>query len=83
MFTIHKSKHHKKIPNISYSKAGMTVSQHSLVGLFLRISYALFMQEKSDEQLMYQYAKGDANAFDQLYSSLLTQLSKDSPHASA
>ena len=37
------------------------------LGALLRISYAPPMQEKTDEQLMQQYAKGDAKAFDQLY----------------
>ena len=40
---------------------------HPLAAL-VRISYASFMQEKTDEQLMQQYAKGDAKAFDELYS---------------
>ena len=39
---------------------------HPLAAL-VRISYASFMQEKTDEQLMQQYAKGNAKAFDQLY----------------
>ena len=38
------------------------------VGAFIRISYAPFMREQTDEQLMQQYAKGKAQAFDQLYS---------------
>jgi len=38
-----------------------------LLGALLRISYANFMPETTDEQLMQQYAKGDAKAFDQLY----------------
>jgi RNA polymerase sigma-70 factor (ECF subfamily) len=33
----------------------------------LNIGYAAFMRELTDEQLMQQYAKGDADAFDQLY----------------
>jgi len=37
------------------------------LGALTQISYALFMQEPSDEQLMQQYAKGNAGAFDQLY----------------
>lgn len=37
------------------------------LGAMALISYASFMQEKTDEQLMHQYAKGDAKAFDQLY----------------
>ena len=43
--------------------AGMT----AILAALIRISYASFMQEKTDEQLMQQYAKGDAKAFDQLY----------------
>ena len=38
-----------------------------LLGALLRISYPAPMQEKTDEQLMQQYAKGNAKAFDQLY----------------
>ncbi len=37
------------------------------LGAFFQIGYAAFMQEMSDEKLMHRYAKGDANAFDQLY----------------
>lgn len=37
------------------------------LGALLRISYAAFMRETTDEQLMQRYAKGDAQAFDQLY----------------
>ena len=37
------------------------------LGVLPRISYAAFMREKTDEQLMQQYAKGNAQAFDQLY----------------
>jgi len=33
----------------------------------LRISYAPYMQEPTDEQLMHSYANGNAKAFDQLY----------------
>ena len=33
----------------------------------IRIGYAAFMREISDEKLMQRYAKGDAKAFDQLY----------------
>ena len=38
-----------------------------LLGALIRISYAAFMREFTDEQLMQRYAKGDAKAFDQLY----------------
>ena len=38
-----------------------------LLGAIIRISYALCMREMTDEQLMQQYAKGDAKAFDELY----------------
>ena len=41
-------------------------SPNSLGALFC-ISYANFMRETTDEQLMQRYAKGDAQAFDQLY----------------
>jgi len=37
------------------------------LGALLRIGYAAFMREASDEKLMQRYAKGDAAAFDQLY----------------
>ncbi len=43
--------------------SGMTVP----LGALPLISYASFMQEKTDEQLMQQYAKGNAKAFDLLY----------------
>ncbi len=43
--------------------SGMTVP----LGALPLISYAAFMQEKTDEQLMQQYAKGNAKAFDLLY----------------
>jgi RNA polymerase sigma factor (sigma-70 family) len=45
---------------------GPTYSPISL-GALLRISYAAFMRETTDEQLMQRYANGDAPAFDQLY----------------
>lgn len=38
-----------------------------LLGASLRIGYAACMREYTDEQLMRRYAKGDAQAFDQLY----------------
>ena len=38
-----------------------------MLGVPHRISYAAFMRETTDEQLMQQYAKGNAQAFDQLY----------------
>jgi RNA polymerase sigma factor (sigma-70 family) len=38
----------------------------TLAALF-RISYAHYMQEPTDEQLMQSYANGSAKAFDQLY----------------
>ena len=37
------------------------------LGALALISYASFMLEKTDEQLMQQYAKGDTKAFDELY----------------
>jgi RNA polymerase sigma-70 factor (ECF subfamily) len=37
------------------------------LGALAQISYAAFMRETTDEQLMHRYAKGDAKAFDQLY----------------
>ena len=37
------------------------------LGASLRISYAAFMREMTDEKLMQRYARGDAKAFDQLY----------------
>jgi len=39
----------------------------SSLGVLVRISYALCMREIPDEQLMQQYANGNAKAFDQLY----------------
>jgi RNA polymerase sigma factor (sigma-70 family) len=38
----------------------------TLAAMF-RISYAPYMQEPTDEQLMHRYANGNAKAFDQLY----------------
>ena len=38
-----------------------------ILGAILRISYAPFMRETTDEQLMQRYANGDALAFDKLY----------------
>ena len=38
-----------------------------VLGVLHRIGYAAFMRETTDEQLMQQYAKGNAKAFDQLY----------------
>ena len=40
---------------------------HPPLGVLSRISYAAFMREMTDEQLMQQYAHGNAKAFDQLY----------------
>ncbi len=37
------------------------------LGALVQISYAAFMREVTDEQLMQQYLKGDVEAFDQLY----------------
>ncbi len=37
------------------------------LGATFRISYASAMPEMTDEQLMQQYARGDARAFDELY----------------
>jgi RNA polymerase sigma-70 factor (ECF subfamily) len=39
----------------------------NILGALARISYAALMREHTDEQLMQQYAKGNARAFDQLY----------------
>ncbi|MDH3901700.1 MAG: sigma-70 family RNA polymerase sigma factor [Xanthomonadales bacterium] len=49
-----------------YAKELLVNSQHAL-GDLIRIGYAAFMREISDEKLMQRYAKGDARAFDQLY----------------
>ena len=38
------------------------------LGVHPRIGYAASMRKSSDEQLMQQYASGDAESFDQLYS---------------
>ena len=37
------------------------------LGVLIRIGYAAFMRDFTDEQLMQRYANGDAKAFDQLY----------------
>jgi len=47
--------------------SAMTSSKTKSLGALVRISYAAFMREISDEKLMQQYAKGDAKAFDLLY----------------
>jgi RNA polymerase sigma-70 factor (ECF subfamily) len=39
-----------------------------ILGALFQIGYAAFMREISDEKLMQKYAKGDAKAFDLLYS---------------
>lgn len=39
-----------------------------MLGVNSRIGYAALMRETTDEQLMQQYANGDAKSFDQLYS---------------
>ena len=63
----------KWIPDICFATSGMTVPLGAnsgmtvLLGALLRISYPASMQEKTDEQLMQQYAKGDAKSFDRLY----------------
>ena len=44
-----------------------TINSRCTLGDLIRIGYAAFMREISDEKLMRQYAKGDAKAFDQLY----------------
>lgn len=38
-----------------------------VLGVLLQIGYATFMRQTTDEQLMRQYARGNAQAFDQLY----------------
>jgi len=50
---------HRENPGPTYSPI--------LLGALIRISYANFMLETTDEQLMQRYANGDAEAFDQLY----------------
>jgi len=39
-----------------------------VLGVITGIGYAALMRETTDEQLMQQYANGDAKSFDQLYS---------------
>jgi RNA polymerase sigma factor (sigma-70 family) len=43
------------------------IIQYFTLGAPLRIGYANWMREMSDEKLMQRYAKGDAQAFDHLY----------------
>ena len=43
------------------------ITQYFTLGAPLRIGYANWMREMSDEKLMQRYAKGDAQAFDHLY----------------
>ena len=45
----------------------LLVNSRDTLGDMIRIGYAAFMREISDEKLMQRYAKGDAKAFDQLY----------------
>ena len=45
----------------------ITINLKCTLGDLIRIGYAAFMREISDEKLMQRYAKGDAKAFDQLY----------------
>ena len=45
----------------------LLVNSLDTLGDMIRIGYAAFMREISDEKLMQRYAKGDAKAFDQLY----------------
>lgn len=45
----------------------IAVNSYRTLGDLIRISYAAVMREASDEKLMQRYAKGDAEAFDQLY----------------
>ena len=45
----------------------LLVNSSDTLGGMIRIGYAAFMREISDEKLMQRYAKGDAKAFDQLY----------------
>ena len=61
-----------EIPDICCANSGMTLQilwpvERVPLGAFVRIGYAAFMRQASDEQLMHRYAKGDARAFDQLY----------------
>jgi RNA polymerase sigma factor (sigma-70 family) len=59
-----RSKYPARAPRRLYPRqTGSTITLAALI----RISYAPFMRETSDEKLMQQYAKGDAKAFDQLY----------------
>ena len=45
----------------------LQLNSRDTLGDMIRIGYAAFMREISDEKLMQRYAKGDAKAFDQLY----------------
>ena len=51
---------------IMYVSALAIYSAYTL-GAFALFRYAAYMREYTDEQLMHRYAKGDAQAFDQLY----------------
>lgn len=51
-----------RMPNHMYSRIG-----YFLLGVFQPLGYALGMRGTSDEQLMKQYAAGDAAAFEDLY----------------
>ena len=59
-----RSKYPAQAPRRLYPRhTGSTISLAALI----RISYAPYMREISDEKLMQQYAKGNAKAFDLLY----------------
>jgi len=66
------------VPDICFANSGITVllARHdgatcagtmATLAALIRISYAHYMREISDEKLMQQYAKGNAKAFDELY----------------
>jgi len=57
----------EEVPDICFANSGTTSSRTKSLGALMRISYASFMREATDEQLMQRYAKGNAKAFDQLY----------------
>lgn len=54
-------------PRTSYRLYRQDRSSSIPLGVLIRISYAAYMQGTTDEQLMQRYAKGDAQAFEQLY----------------
>jgi RNA polymerase sigma factor (sigma-70 family) len=57
----------KKINAPPQTSHHLSVTSQILLGALTQIRYASSMREATDEQLMQRYAKGEAKAFDELY----------------